>query len=136
MRTSTVIKKLNKAYPKATKLLQNRWLKENKESIEKSTGFCYNAAEAAFYALGGYKFGWTPYVASYFDRGIKCTHWWIQRNGTKCDPTINQYLAYGKQPPYHLGRRTGFLTNIPSKRTKELMKIAGLGVKNAPCSET
>ncbi len=121
-----VVSALYSAYPKAAHLLTRRWRFENEKSSEPSTGFCYIGAEAAYHALGGRQAGWVPRCASYHDDGQRATHWWIERGGVKVDPTANQYLACGEQPPYHLGRSTGFLTKEPSRRTRELMQIAGI----------
>ncbi len=121
-----VVSALCSAYPVATHLLTPRWRIENEKSGEPSTGFCYIGAEAAYHALGGKQAGWVPRCAVYHENGERATHWWIEKGAAKVDPTSNQYRAFGEEPPYHLGRATGFLTRGPSRRARELMEIAGL----------
>lgn len=74
------------------------------------------AAEACFYLLN--RDEWKPMCASYRDENGKATHWWLVHKvtGEKADPTAEQYAP--EQPPYHLGKGTGFLTKNPSKRAQ------------------
>ncbi|AXQ68317.1 hypothetical protein HOT99_gp300 [Caulobacter phage CcrBL10] len=45
------------------------------------------------------------------------THWWLANAaGQRLDPTAEQYLIEGCEPPYAAGRPCGFLTKQPSKR--------------------
>lgn len=120
MNTRAEIKKLERAYGKAKHLLRPDWLIANEKSDCKSTGFCYIATEALFYMIGGLDSGYKPVCASY-EEG---THWWLEKNGRILDPTLTQYGS--EQPPYHLGRRCGFLTGYrkPSRRAAELMRLA------------
>ena len=122
-----IINKLNIAYPKSIHLLKPIWKLENIKTGISSTGFCYNAAECAYYILGGKVNGWKPFCATYYENGFKNTHWWIKhKNGNICDPTYNQYTDLGECPPYKIGKHRSFLTNFMSNRSKELLKIAGL----------
>lgn len=103
-------------------LLRKDWYELNKNAPH-ATGFCYIAAEAAFHLLGGKDKGIISYCASYLEDGKKCTHWWIVKDGKIIDPTASQYLKLGLQPPYHLGKKVGFLTKEPSKRACALMNM-------------
>lgn len=97
-------------------LLSKRW-KNQSHPLE---GHCYVAAEALWHLLK--KSNWTPFCASYIDEnGQKATHWWIKNKKTNKikDPTKEQY--YPDNPPYHLGKPCGFLTNFPSKRAKTVI---------------
>ena len=96
-------------------LLVGRW-KVQSNPLE---GHCYIAAEALWHLLG--KLDWKPMCASYEDIGGKATHWWLvnKTNCTIADPTKEQYAP--EEPPYHLGRGTGFLTKNPSKRAQILI---------------
>ncbi len=111
------IQKLEAIYPKATHLLKPEWRIKNEQSNQKSTGFCYIAAEALFHMMGGLDSGFRPMCASY-EGG---THWWLEKDGIILDPTASQFLP--ALPPYGLGRRCGFLTGYkkPSKRAVELI---------------
>lgn len=87
-------------------------------------GHCYAAAEALYHALGGLQAGLTPQVARDPEGG---THWWLRdREGAILDPTKEQYIAVGKQPPYLTGRGAGFLTRQPSRRARTILQRAGL----------
>lgn len=113
------------AKPEAKKLLKKEWREENEKSGIHSTGFCYNAAESLFYMIGGLESGYKPFCAVYLEEGRRCTHWWLENNsGQRLDPTKSQY---GKnKPPYHLGKRCGFLTGYEkiSLRSASLMNMA------------
>lgn len=93
-------------------LLVGRWKKQS-HPLE---GHCYVATESLFYLLGCKD--WKPMCASYIDEGGKATHWWLEHRITKeiADPTKEQYLP--DQPPYHLGKGSGFLTKTPSRRAQ------------------
>lgn len=77
------------------------------------------ATEALFYLCGGLKSGLRLFCARYSGG----THWWLADEcGIIYDPTACQY---GKEkPPYHLGKRCGFLTGYekPSKRAAIMME--------------
>lgn len=96
-------------------LLRGRWKKQS-HPLE---GHCYVAAEALWHLLG--KDLWKPTCASYVDEDGKATHWWLvnKSSGQIADPTKEQY--YPEEPPYHLGRGTGFLTTNPSKRAQKVL---------------
>lgn len=123
MDIKTFLKLANNTYPKAIHLLNKYWREENSRWGEPSVGFCYIGAEAAFHTIG---MGFTPHVASYIENGMKCTHWWLQRNSVIIDPTEQQYRAFNEEPPYNLGRGTGFLTKQPSKKTKQFLELMGI----------
>ena len=50
-------------------------------------------------------------------------HWWLENIKTKeiLDVTSEQYYLIGENPPYKDGKFGGFLTKLPSKRTKALI---------------
>jgi hypothetical protein len=82
-------------------------------------GHCYVATEALFHLLPDRK----NYCAcrGRDDRGI--VHWWLVNRTTNeiYDVTADQYLSKGLDPPYARGKRSGFLTNDPSKRCRMLL---------------
>lgn len=104
-------------------LLKGRWRNQN----HPLQGHCYVAAEALWHLLD--KTIWRPVCASYVDSQGKATHWWLINIVTNeiADPTREQF----SQPPYHLGRRTGFLTLQPSARTKKLLEKIRIGSSEA-----
>lgn len=122
------MKQLLKAFEKAYRLkeakllLRPDWRALN-DNGPHSTGFCYIAAEACFHLLGGREGGVLSYYAAYEEDGMRCTHWWLRRNGRIIDPTASQYTALGLKPPYHLGKGVGFLTKNPSRRARSLMEM-------------
>jgi hypothetical protein len=78
-------------------------------------GNCYVTCESLYHLLGARASGWSPYVM----RLDSDTHWFLKHDsGVILDPTVAQF---SKPPDYSLGRRTGFLTRVPSKRAKVLM---------------
>jgi hypothetical protein len=91
--------------------------------LSHTTGHCYVATEALYYLL-------TPKQQEKFKptylkiNGI--THWFLREVGVKkdnieltiLDPTADQFTG---QLPYELGKRAGFLTKTPSKRTLTLL---------------
>ena len=101
-------------------LLAPRWRRLLAPGAHFTAGHCYVAAEALWHLLGCR--GWQPMVASYTNNGVACTHWWLQSASERADPTEEQF--WPAPPPYHLGRRAGFLTKKPSKHAKEVMRRA------------
>lgn len=97
-------------------LLSNEW-KNQSSPLE---GHCYVAAEALYHLLKDKS--WKPMVASYKEGNKKATHWWLEHRTTKeiADPTREQYLP--GNPPYEIGRGSGFLTKKPSKRARIVME--------------
>lgn len=88
----------------------------------KTEGHCYASSEAIYHMLGGIHAGLTPCVASFEENGQKMTHWWLKdKEGNIIDPTAEQFYAINKNPPYELGKGTGFLTKQPSKRAQEII---------------
>jgi hypothetical protein len=95
-------------------LLKKEYHREN--STNPMFGHCYVATEALYYLLDdSARYG--P-ARGRDDAGI--VHWWLVDLYEQkiWDPTKDQYLSVGKVPPYHNGKRSGFLTNFPSKRCK------------------
>jgi hypothetical protein len=111
-----------------TSMLQPQYRKQHEENpdLHCTTGHCYVAAEALWHALGGMDSPWRP-VSGRDEEG---THWWLtnQETGEIADPTSDQYTSLGEEPPYHTGRRVGFLTKQPSKRAAQILRRAGLSV--------
>ena len=120
MRSKRAMDLLEKAYPKAKHLLRKDWLSRNEASGISSTGFCYIAAEALFYMIGGLSSGYKP-VCLLEEDG---THWWLAKGRFILDPTRSQYGD--EEPRYHDGRCTGFLNGYtkPSRRASQLIDIA------------
>lgn len=84
-----------------------------------TTGHCYLATEALYHLIGK-ELGYKPMCCSL---GEGRTHWYLQHpDGSIADPTAEQYLAVGEEPPYHLGKGKGFCTLYPSKRAVTLME--------------
>lgn len=82
-----------------------RWTPENP-----TQGFCSIAAEAAFFVLGGGPAGWVSWATRDTDG---TSHWWLQYgDGTRYDPTAEQFTSVGTVPPYERGlhgRPCGFM---------------------------
>jgi hypothetical protein len=79
-------------------------------------GLCYVLSEA-FYHLHGRHFGLKPARLRYY--GV--VHWWLETpDGQIIDFTKEQY---SRPFPYRRGRRGGFLTKLPCKRTKEILNL-------------
>ena len=118
MKYTTLIKKVQRGL--SPDLLKGRW----KVQTHPLEGHCYIATEALFHILPD-KENWKPMVASYNDEGGKATHWWLvnRTTGKILDPTREQYGD--KIPPYHLGKGTGFLTKLPSKRAQIIISNIG-----------
>lgn len=88
-----------------------------------SWGCCYVAAEAVYHGAGGPASGLRPM----FLRHENAPHWYLQdAQGAVIDPTADQFTS---PPDYAQGRGKGFLTSKPSRRTRELMREAGI----TPC---
>lgn len=77
-------------------------------------GHCYVATEAMYY-LYGIKMGYKPNVMRIDDN---TTHWFLKKNNEIIDITKDQFDF---ELDYSLGRGCGFLTPLPSKRTKDLI---------------
>ena len=90
----------------------------NVKKKDVTTGHCYIAAEALYHLIGGKKSGYKPRVAR---DGEDETHWWLEKDGHKLDPSKKQYTKIGEKPPYHLARACGFLTQKPSKIARIIM---------------
>lgn len=84
-------------------------------------GHCYVASEALYHILGGKVSGWKPTHAR-DSHGV--THWWLEKNGRRLDPTGDQYVD--EDPPYAAGRHGAFLTKEPSKRARVVLKRLGV----------
>ena len=124
VRADQVCYSLKAAMACSDDLLTKEWYALTRNAKSVTAGHCYIAAEAAYHALGGKAAGLVSYVARCPWGG---THWWVETlTGVKVDPTAEQYTSEGLAPPYHLGRRCGFLTSKPSKRAAELLRRAGL----------
>jgi hypothetical protein len=97
-------------------LLDARWAALRGPGAHRFAGYCYVAAEALYHLSGGPRSGLKIYRCTY--AGEK-THWWLQdAGGAVIDPTADQFVG---APPYHLGRRCGFLSRSPSRRTRVLI---------------
>ena len=98
-------------------LLKKEYRAEN--STNPMFGHCYVASEALFHSLGDRDK--CSAACGRDEQGI--VHWWIVDNttGEINDPTADQYLSKGKTPPYAKGRKTGFLTKLPSKRAQVVL---------------
>ena len=104
-------------------LLKKEYRAEN--STNPMFGHCYVASEALFHSLGDRN----KYSAACGRDEQGVVHWWIVDNttGEIHDPTSDQYISKGLSPPYAVGRRTGFLTKLPSKRAQiVLARMANL----------
>lgn len=85
-----------------------------------TAGHCYHAAEALHHLLGGRAAGWTPQV--HRDRADGVTHWWLRHaDGRVADPTADQFVSQGLEPPYALGRGCGFMTRRPSRPAQTIL---------------
>lgn len=81
-----------------------------------SFGHCYAASEAMYHTLGGKEAGWTPQSI----RHEGSPHWFLKHESGKIlDPTGDQF----KTPvPHDQAVGKGFLTKVPSKRAREIMR--------------
>ena len=98
-------------------LLTEAWREQRGEEAHPLTGYCYVVSEALYYLLGGERSGWEVYRCRLQTGG---THWWLQSpEGHVLDATSAQFdspLDYGN------GRRTGFLSQTPSRRARLLIE--------------
>lgn len=79
-------------------------------------GHCYVAAETLHHLLGGAEAGWTPHNINH-EGG---PHWFLKHAGGRVlDPTADQFHS---PIPYDKGQGKGFLTALPSARTKEVLE--------------
>jgi hypothetical protein len=90
-------------------LLKKEYHSEN--AINPMFGHCYVATEALYYLLND---------PVRYRPARDIVHWWLVDlyENRIWDATKDQYLSVGKVPPYQNGKRSGFLTNFPSKRCK------------------
>lgn len=108
----------------STDLLSPFWRERITGNLGVTEGHCYVAAEAAFHMLGGKNAGYKAYVCKQSNGD---THWFIRdHNNNIIDPTAEQYLLDGQDPPYDIGRPCGFMTSKPSKRAREVIKRISL----------
>lgn len=86
-------------------------------------GHCYVATEAMYYLLGDKET--IGLCRGRGENGI--VHWWLVNKKTNeiHDATVDQYPSKGLVPPYHNGKRLGFLTNVPSKRCQVVLERVG-----------
>lgn len=107
-------------------LLKPQWRQKvaDDPTLHCTTGHCYAASEALWYALGGMDGPWRPMTG----KDEEGTHWWLvnTETGETVDVTAEQYTSRGKEPPYHTGKRIGFLTKNPSKRAQAILRKAGV----------
>ena len=67
-----------------------------------TAGHCAAACEAVYFLLGGPLAGLAAFYAREDDG---TTHWWLETgDGTRVDPTADQYRSTGRVPPYERGR--------------------------------
>lgn len=109
-----IISRLQKLFdPKLLKPeYRKKWSQENP-----TYGFCYIGSET-LYHLFAKDLGYVPMNAR-DDRGI--SHWWLEKETNRIDPTADQYYYENREPPYVHGTHRSFLTNQPSKRSKILI---------------
>lgn len=96
------------------RVMKPAWLQEpyaSQWSPDNPTlGFCSMAAEAAYFILGGAPAGWAAHVARDHE-GM--SHWWLEHDdGTRYDPTRDQFIRDRRRPPYERGmpeRACGFM---------------------------
>jgi hypothetical protein len=82
-------------------------------------GACYIASEVAYHLLGGKESGYKPMVG----RVGQMTHWWLEKDGQRFDPTKSQFMKYRVLKKfYDAGKGCGFLTKEPSKNAKVLLE--------------
>lgn len=79
-------------------------------------GNCYVTSEAVYHLLGGKKAGWKPMRIKHEGD----THWFLKHeSGMILDLTKSQFK---NAVPYDKACGSGFLTNHPSKRARQLMQ--------------
>lgn len=82
----------------------------------------YTSSEALYHILGGQHVSLTPMAATFEQYGQKVTHWWLKdKNGRIIDPTVQQFVNIGIQPPYEAGKESSFLTKTPSKDAQRII---------------
>ena len=93
------------------------------QKVRKAVGkarVCYPAAEVVYHAGGGKRAGLTPMQQVHEGE----SHWWVQGpKGQVLDPAAAQFNS---PVPYERGVGRGFLTGGPSRRARQLAKIAGV----------
>lgn len=82
-----------------------------------TAGHCYVATETLYHLLGSRNRN--KYKPHYIKVG-KITHWFLMTDDKKdiLDPTYDQFPTF---PNYSKGKRCGFLTKSPSKRSQILI---------------
>jgi hypothetical protein len=79
-------------------------------------GHCYVASEALYHLLGGKEAGWIPHTIQH-EGG---PHWYLKHSGGRVlDPTADQFNT---PVPYEKGTGKGFLTKVPSARTRQVIE--------------
>jgi hypothetical protein len=94
-----------------------RKLKAENPNVHPTFGHCYVASEATYYLIGGRETGdWSPQHTNING----CSHWFLkhQSSGFIFDPTVEQFGTID----YSGSRGIGFLTKLPSKRARELIR--------------
>lgn len=107
-------------------LLKSEYHEENDNNP--MFGHCYVASEALYYLLSD-KDRYCPARGRDPD-GI--VHWWLEDVAYDkiIDATSDQYYSKGKTPPYDVGKRSGFLTAEPSKRTVVVLNRINMAREN------
>jgi|HubBroStandDraft_2_1064218.scaffolds.fasta_scaffold182937_2 hypothetical protein len=81
-----------------------------------TTGHCYIVSEVAYYLLDGKEEGWTPQYIKHEGN----SHWFLKHtSGFILDLTADQFTTL---IDYSKAKGKGFLTRIPSKRSKTLIR--------------
>lgn len=86
-----------------------------KGSLNPLAGHCYIASETIYHLMGGKESGITPQYIKV--NGI--SHWYLKYGEEIIDPTAGQFNF---DIDYNEGRGKGFLTSMPSKRSRILIK--------------
>lgn len=86
------------------------------------TGHCYVASEVLYHALGGKAAGCTPM----FIRHEGEPHWFVRTPTGDVDVTAEQFAT---PVPYQQATAKGFLTAQPSRRARELARLAKVDMK-------
>lgn len=114
---------------------------KNKERNHITEGHCYICSEALYHMMGGKGSGLFPQVASWSEGDERLSHWYlIDKDKNIVDPTKEQFLVKGINPPYNLGHGCGYLTKLPSKRASVIIlrvsEKLGLVFKDISVSES
>lgn len=110
-----LIQRILKRYPK---LLKEAYRENRKHPLQ---GHCYVAAEALYHSTRDTLPEYKPFWAR---DDTEVVHWWLENyEGDQLDPTVEQYTERNRKPPYENGRRAGFLTKGPSKRTQVVLEL-------------